>query len=390
MAVDVLDHHDGVVGDEPQRRRDPGESHEVDGLAEDAEPERDDAHARRDRDDRDQREPEAAQEDEQHERGESDADQDCVAHAADRVGYVSCLVIERGPPHAFGQQIRLGLEQLVDCACDLDGVRGGLTDDVHQDGWMRVGGGADVGDLVRDLHLAQLAQGRRDSPRHRHRDALEGVQAIDPTVHQGEVQLVVALGEAGGEHLVVLLQGRDDISRSEMSCVQRGPVELHFELAVAASDHEDLRDSWNAEQGGLEFEVRQLAQLGLRSRVRGQRVALDGEHRRVHPLDVDLRLGRQIRTHSLRLRFDPLERRLHVRAPAELRSQLRRAARGDRAHQLDARHPQDGFLQRTRHRRHHVSRRLLPHVGNHLDEREGDRWKDRRGHAEAASKARSR
>ena len=340
VPVDVLDHHDRVVGDEPERGGDACERHQIERLPEEAEPESDDGHAERDGDDRDGREPQAAQEEEQDQPCEDNADEDGVAHAGDRVRNVPGLIVEGGPLHAFRQKLRTRTEEVVDRLGDGDGIGIRLADDVHQHGGLVLRGGADVRNLVGDVHLAEVAERSGDTVRDRYRELAQGVDAVRATVHERQVELVIGLGEAGREDLVVGADGGDDVAGRQVPRLERGAIELDLELALPPAAHDDARDSRNAKELRLQRVIGQLAKLELRRGIRSERVPEDGEHRRIHPLHVDAGLGRQVRADALHLRLRALERRLHVRAPAELRRELDRSARGGRPHERHAGDPQ--------------------------------------------------
>ncbi len=83
VAGDVLDDHDGVVGDETDGRRDPPQSHQVDRLAADSEAEKDDRDGDGNRGHGDRRNPGVAEIEKQDDRRERDADQDRIAYSVD-------------------------------------------------------------------------------------------------------------------------------------------------------------------------------------------------------------------------------------------------------------------------------------------------------------------
>ena len=166
-------------------------------------------------------------------------------------------------------------------------------------------------------------------------------------------------------------------------------VQADLELALAAALDLDLRDAGDADQLRLQRVLCQVPEVGLRAR-EVQRVAQDREDGGVHPLDVHASLGRQVRTDSLDLRLGPLEGDLHVRAPEEFRADLARAARGRREDPLDARHAEQGFLERAGGAGHHLGGGLFADVGDHLDSRERHGGKDRRGQPQGQKHARRR
>ena len=96
-AHDVFDHHDGVVDDQPDRRRHPAERHDVEAHVHDVEQEHGRGERGRHRQCGDQRDLPVAQENEEDDGGEHDADEDGVARAVfggnDKIALVVPILI---------------------------------------------------------------------------------------------------------------------------------------------------------------------------------------------------------------------------------------------------------------------------------------------------------
>src|SRR6185437_4686387 len=378
MALDVLDDDDGVVRDESQCRRDAGQRHEIDGLSRDPEREAHQRHRDGNRGHRDQRESHVAQEEQQHERREYHANDDRVPGTIDRVGHELCLVVEVAPVHIRGQQLRMLPEELPDAVGDGHRIRRGLAHDVHEYGRAPVGRGADVRDRVRHGDLAELRQRDRGTPRHRHRDLPQRIDALHAPGDERQIELVILLRKTGGDDIVVGLYRLHDVRDGQLTAGERGAIHTHLEFALASSLDLHLRHARYANERGFERILRQIPELRLRLRARGQRVALDGKRRGVHPLDVDPRLRWQVGPHALRFGLYPVERGLHIRSPPELGGHFGGAARRDRADRLDAGYAQDRFLEDARDGGHHLRRRLIAHVRDDLHDGERDGGEDGR------------
>ncbi len=387
MTLDVLDHDDGVVRDEPERSGDPRQRHEVDGLVGRTERQTHDGHGDRNRAARDERHAPAAQETEEDDHGHQHPDHDVVPRAVHRVGHEPCLVVECRPLHVAGQQFRSVLEQLAHALGDRDRIGRRLTDHVDENGCLAVGRRADVGDLVLDADLAQIGECRGRPVGDRYGDPGQRVLGVNAARHEREVELVVLLGQARGEHVVVRAHRVGDIGRGEPTALERGGVEPDLELASTSALHLDLGDAVDAQQGGLDRVLGEVPELRLGQAVGGERIPLDREDRRVHPLDRDVCVGWKVGFDTLGLSLDALERDLHVRAPRELGRHLGRAARRDGAHQDDARNAADRLFERPGDGGHHARRRLLPGVGDDLHDRECHRREDRRGQAHGGERS---
>ena len=103
MPVDVLDHDDGVVDDQPDGDREAAHRHDVDRFAEPPHDQEGGHDGEGQRDRGDQRQPPVAQEDEQHDHREDAADEDRVADVGDRGGHELREVVGLGELQAGRQ-----------------------------------------------------------------------------------------------------------------------------------------------------------------------------------------------------------------------------------------------------------------------------------------------
>src|SRR5206468_6539292 len=262
FPVDVLDDDDRIVGDQPERGRDPSERHEVDGLAGRSQEEQNDRDGDGNRGDGDERQPQAAQEDQEDDPRQRHPDQDRVADAADGPGDEGGLVVEIRPGDVARDDLRFFAEDLRDTLRDLDGVGGRLTDQVEQDGRPPARGRPDLGDGVAGGYRPEVPDTRRDSAAGNwNRDSGQGVRARNAPVHEREVELVVGLGQPRRKDLIVLLDRRDDVGRREPPGGESLRVQADLELALAPALNLDLGDAGDPDELGLQRVFGEHAQL---------------------------------------------------------------------------------------------------------------------------------
>ena len=123
----------------------------------------------------------------------------------------------------------------------------------------------------------------------------------------------------------------------------------HLDLIERAALHVHTREPRHRGQQRHDLKLRQVMQRVGAQALGAQRIGDDREYRRVHaPHAVGGTRG-QLRTHLGDGRVDQQRGGDHVATPAEVHRDLRRAARGGRAHLAHARHRSNRLLDRSRH-----------------------------------------
>jgi hypothetical protein len=129
-AGDVLDHHDDVVDDEPDGRRDAAERHDVEAHLQDAEHQNGHRQGPGHHNQRDEQDAQVAQECHQHDSRQHQADEHGVAHAGFGLQHEFALVVPFDQLHA-GRQGQPA-EPALHLRRDLHGVAIGLLEHVEQ------------------------------------------------------------------------------------------------------------------------------------------------------------------------------------------------------------------------------------------------------------------
>ena len=217
----------------------------------------------------DQARPEVAQEERDHGDAQGDADQDRVAHGANRLVDQLRLVVDRRELDALRQGGATVAERLLDVRDDVGRARAREAGDAHEhrlaagpgDAQQAVLGAlADLGDGAEGNRAAVGADGDGD-----------GAQIVEPgglaRGHHGDERVRLFEAPDRLQHgLRAQLLG--DLRRAE---VQRGGplgVEDHLDLAHVAAEHLDPPDAAHARNRRLED---QLAELAQPARVDGSR-----------------------------------------------------------------------------------------------------------------------
>ena len=164
VALDVLDHHDRVVHDDPGGEHDPEQGQGVDGEAEELHEGEGADQRDRDGDGGDERAAPVLQEQEHHEDDEDDGLDQGDQHFLDRLAH-DAHVVEGQPPLQTGRERLLQARHLLhDALVDLERVGGGQELDAHAGGLepdeAQVGG---VG-LRAQLHAADVADAHEGGP----------------------------------------------------------------------------------------------------------------------------------------------------------------------------------------------------------------------------------
>ena len=195
-----------------------------------------------------------AQKDDDDDGGEDDADEDGVAHAGDAVADQLRLVIEGLEVNA-GRQV--GFEALDlggDFIGDLDGVAGGLTGDVEQDGGFAVGANDGVDRLHSVLDVGDIGDFDGNAGGAVLDDDLpELFGAVDLGADEAEDKLMVRFVEAGGVEQVGGVDGVDEISDGDAGEQQFGGVGGDCELRHLAALHDDGADAGEPVERRLQF-----------------------------------------------------------------------------------------------------------------------------------------
>ena len=96
---------------------------------------------------------------------------------------------------------------------------------------------------------AEVAEERRHAAaRHGDGDAREPGRVGDDAVDEREVELVVALGQSGREHLVVLLDRGEHVGDGQLPRGEGLEVEVNLELPLAAALDLHLRHAGDADE----------------------------------------------------------------------------------------------------------------------------------------------
>ena len=133
VAVDVLQHDDGVVDDEADRKHESEQSQCVDGEAERIHQRKRADQRDRDRDQRDQRGAHRAEEQEDDQDYEEDRFADGLIDVLDRLGDEHRFVVGDPDLHAVGQRRRDGRQHLLDFLGDFERIGGRLLDYADRD-----------------------------------------------------------------------------------------------------------------------------------------------------------------------------------------------------------------------------------------------------------------
>ncbi len=368
-ARDMLDHHDHVVDQQPDRGGDPAQRHDVEAHPQQAEHQ----HRRRQRgrhhDHRDQRHADAAQEQQQHDRGEHQPDHHRIADARDRLRHQLALVVPAYQPDARRKfQSR---ELLANLFGDLHRIAVGLLENVEQHGRLAVLDDAlphrhDAGLHGRDVAHADDAGGRRldDDVADRRRAHHAAIRE-----HQRESPAILHLTDRA-QHIAGLDRGGDVAHREARGEPMR--IGEHLDLGGVAALDADAGEAGDRGEQRRHLIGREILERDRIGMIGDQRIGDDRKDGRVHSPDVVGGARRQARQRARDRGIDQQRARDHVAAPAEVDRDLRGAARRLGAYVGDA---GDG-AQHLLHRARHQHRGLVggPAAGIEVDDdaREGD------------------
>jgi hypothetical protein len=374
MAIDVLQHDDGVVDDEADRD---GEAHQreiVDAEAEHVHHRESADQGERHGDAGNDRRPEIAQEEEDHHDDETDGQRQGELH-----------VVHRGADRRrpVGQDIDLdhrrdrGLQprqRRLDAVDRLQHVGPGLLEHGEQDAAPIIGPGGEPG-VLRPVHgPTDIADAHGSAVLVGDDDVVPGIRREDlVVVVDREIALVAidaagrAVDRRGGDHRRHVVEG--EAERGEL-----GGIDLHPDrrLLLAADgdlgDAADLRDLLRQDILGVVVDHGQRQHVGMNGEEQDRRIGR-----------VDLAVGRRVRQILRQLaaggidrRLDVLRRGVDVARKVELHRHRGAAERARRRHLRDARDLGELALERRRHRGGHRLRAGARQLRRDLDRREID------------------
>ena len=369
-ADDVFHHHDGVVDDEADSRGHAAECHDIEAAMEEFKQENSGGERRRHAEHRDEGDAAVAQEQQQHGAGEQHADQHRVAHADGGGDDEFALVIPGRDADAVRELRAVIAELRLHVARDLHGVRIGLLVDLEDNGVVAVGGDACPlrdGAEFDGRHIGDAHEPARALEQNGFADLARGGETA---VGQREVELVVVLQAADGADRVGVRERLGDIGKREAVRFEARGVDGDAILRLGAAEDAHLADARHSREQRAQLIIGDVAQLGERLLVGGERVGDRRENRRVHPAHLENRSHGQRGERLVDRGFDLQHRRDHVLAPLEIDGNLRAAAAGVGAQAAQARHGADGFLDRHRNFGRHAFGRPVASIEAYDDARE--------------------
>jgi len=263
VALDVLDHHDGVVDQPPDRERDAAERHEVERFARGVEAEERDPDRQRDCEAHDDRRAERAEEEQDHERGQAGAEHALLLDRPDRPPDQHGLIHRQGQIDALGQLGQDVLERGLDAVDHGERVGARLPVDRQVDLSLAVHP-HDVGlDLRAVPGLPDVAQEHRRVADHLDR---HGVEIFDLRHHciGDDLEIEVAeLGIAGRDEDVLVAQGRHDIERRQVARCKLHGIDVGEDAAQLAAVDRGRDHARNALQSIAQIEVGDVVEPGL-------------------------------------------------------------------------------------------------------------------------------
>ncbi len=262
-SPDVLDVDDRIVDDNAQRDCNTAESHRIDGPTHGV----DHDHCRQQRQgnrrERDEHAAKVAQEQKQHERDQSDADQNVDSHPAE------CILDEiRGTMHpriernAFRIQPRLESgDSFLGSARDHERVGAVLARQGEQHA------GFSLDDRITELrrrsvlHRSEVLQSERWPLLRRNDRLAKGCRRESLTATLDEHALVGRLDESATSNTGRFLHRRDDIREGKIARVQGARADFDLQLTLVTSIHGRPRDAGNREQSWANRPLHEVAKL---------------------------------------------------------------------------------------------------------------------------------
>ncbi len=243
MAVDVLQHDDGVVDDEPDGEHERQQGQRVDGEAEDVH-QRERADQRdRDGDERDQRGAERAQEQEDDEDDEDDGLADRLVNILDRLGDEHRLVVGDPHLHAVGQRGGDARQHLLDFLRHVERIGGGLLDHAKRDGRLAVE--ADDAALIQraELGMADIGEPHEIAVGLLDDEIVELLGRLEVRLGQ-HGELALQAFDAARRHLDILApERRLDVLRRQLVGGEPFGIEPDAHGIFAIAEHAHLGDA---------------------------------------------------------------------------------------------------------------------------------------------------
>ena len=306
MALDVLDHDNGVVHHDADRQHDGEQGQQVDGKPEDVHqgqrPDQGQGH----RHDRDEHRPDRAHEQEDDDHHDQQRLEERAHDLVERVVDVLRGVIGDLDVQAGGQGPLDLRHDRPDALDDLDRAVGRQHPEAHEGG--RLAAELDLGVVILGAeddvgHVGQVDDGAVALGHHQLAELLDvleiGVRDQADADHR-------ALGGADGGEGVVGLQGLPDLGRTEAAGGQLLGLEPDAHCEDAAAEHVGALDALHRRQPGLHHAVEVVRDLVLVERL-GIEAQVGRRELAVRGLDADgrrLGLGRELVADLVDLRAD--------------------------------------------------------------------------------------
>ena len=233
-----FDHHDCVVDEKSDSRRQPAQRHHVESQADRLH------HDERDRDGawhhdrRDQRAQRAHRECQHHQHRQREAEHDRVAHALERFGDQVRLIV-RNRKLNVGIALAKLRENLPRLRRDLFGAAAGPPRDSHQHRRAILGRRADVVFLDSKFDRTDIADAHRLTARRRERHRRDLIGLMQVGRHHRQQHAMRFVHPARGRDDVILRQPRHDVGWRQVMLQHPRRIEPHDELAILAADHAD-------------------------------------------------------------------------------------------------------------------------------------------------------
>ena len=368
LRMDVLDHHDRIIDNEADGRRDPPERHQVEAQVKWLHRGDGDQHGQRDHQDGHRRQPDVLQERDHDADREHEPEHDAFPDRTSRLAHQDRLVVEGRELHVARQDRAERVELLVHAGRHLDRARVRLAPNVEEHG-VDAPRGHDVeargAPALDPGDVAEEDRGARRPEPHDGRGNVVG--RGESPAHERQVQLVILLQHARGRDEVGRAQPVHQVGQREPPGGELGGVGDHVEFGLAAADEIHAGDALHARQARLDHVARRLPDVG-------------DVPVRCREADPDDRKGGE---------GEPPDQRLdHVDLPVEEDVDLRRTPAGRRADRLDPRDVVHGLLDRAGDRGHHLVGRHHAAVDQDHHPREGRLGEDRGGQREGRVDAR--
>jgi hypothetical protein len=353
-SVNRLHHDDRVVDHEADGGGDAPERHHVEAEPRELHRHQRDQHRHRDDNDGGRRHSPVLEEQVQDQHREDEPEENGVADAPDRVADEERLVVVVGGLEV-GRQVPLEvMEDAPYPARDVQGAAVGLAADVEEHG-----GDALRSDDVEDglgstLDAGEVPDAHGVGSHRGHREVLDLLDAVDPPVHDREVERVVLLVHAGGGDQVASSERLRDLGEGQAGGKQTTGVDHHVVLGRAAAHEVDAGDPRDPKQPRLHLVAGDLPQLHEVAPRAGEADPDDREGGEGQPPDRGAGRGRQLGADLGDAAVHVVLRLDHVDPPVEEDAHVGRAAPRGGAHGEGARDVLHALLDGPRDGGHHL------------------------------------